>query len=722
MGDFFIRSWNKSGLSVAILHNKDSRVKRAMVRLTNLLRFSCLKLGFVFIIANSTYCKCNVFRMCYVTRAALQSKRHRLLKSQGPKARNYGFKRNLQQASLLSREVDRGYVKYSVKRSYNTAANISNLCVSFEVLLKNNFNNKKFQNHKLIHILSDVNFLFLAYKKIKSEANNAKSFDSFIVWFKQTAKLLKAGQFKFKPAKKQLIPKPAEKNCKEIFVINLHDKIVQQAIYLILEGIFKPTFLDFSHSAKKGKGSHSAFKQIKKEFQGVKWCFNSEIKNSFDSINHKILLDTLKTRIYCDKFLALVKNLLKSGFSFKGKTHCCSKGLLQGGICSSLLNNIYLTNFDNYLNLLKIDFTSKAKSRRKNPVYRNLSYKIDVVKDNPKLKKHLILKRRAVYSKDLFDPNFKRFYCIRYFDNLLVGIVGSKTELNGFIDKITKFLKDKLLLEFSAEQSFITNFGKQFTRFLGVDIKGNWERQKRVLCVKRYSGKQTFNTRITGNAVFYAPIKELFIKLAKKGFFKRRNVDFVPTFVGRCINFDHATILQYYNSVIRGLLNYFCFVNNHKSLGSIIHGLKFSCARTFALKYKVRHAAKIFKRFGGFLKCPVTSYKLFIPSTFKASKKFGVNPERFENIINKTWNNKLTKSNLFKTCVICGSNKEVQMHHLKKIKDLKSKNSKLDFFTKQMAAINRKQIPLCSFHHNALHKNKLSADEKAAFTAGLKNL
>lgn len=71
----------------------------------------------------------------------------------------------------------------------------------------------------------------------------------------------------------------------------------------------------------------------------------------------------------------------------------------------------------------------------------------------------------------------------------------------------------------------------------------------------------------------------------------------------------------------------------------------------------------------------------------------------------KTWNAKFTSSNLHRTCIICGVDKGIEMHHVRKIKDLKDGNSKLDFFTRQMAAINRKQIPLCKDHHIGLHQN-----------------
>lgn len=64
------------------------------------------------------------------------------------------------------------------------------------------------------------------------------------------------------------------------------------------------------------------------------------------------------------------------------------------------------------------------------------------------------------------------------------------------------------------------------------------------------------------------------------------------------------------------------------------------------------------------------------------------------------------------------------MHHVRKIKDLKGKvrNNKMDFFTMQMASINRKQVPLCAFHHKALHNNTLSDAERQLFKDNLKLL
>lgn len=72
--------------------------------------------------------------------------------------------------------------------------------------------------------------------------------------------------------------------------------------------------------------------------------------------------------------------------------------------------------------------------------------------------------------------------------------------------------------------------------------------------------------------------------------------------------------------------------------------------------------------------------------------------------------------------MVCGSSHQIEMHHVRKIKDLKSKalGGKMDFFTKQMASINRKQVPSCRIHYKALHRNSLLSLERQQFKAGIK--
>ena len=72
----------------------------------------------------------------------------------------------------------------------------------------------------------------------------------------------------------------------------------------------------------------------------------------------------------------------------------------------------------------------------------------------------------------------------------------------------------------------------------------------------------------------------------------------------------------------------------------------------------------------------------------------------------------MTHSNLNRECLICGETPS-EMHHVRKIKDLTSryKDKKIDYWPQQMAAINRKQIPLCKAHHIVLHRGFLLPSE-----------
>ena len=628
---------------------------------------------------------------------------------------------------------DGNFVRRLGQRFFSSNSNISeNLCVSLKELMKINKDTKHF-NTKLIHIVSDPEVLILAYEIIKSKSGNltpgsdSTTLDKITLeWFTKVSKVLKAGKYKFKPARRVYIPKQGRKKAdgspkfRSLTISSPRDKIVQQAIYLILNAIYEPFFLNVSHGSRPNRGNHSALEYLKFHFNGVKWCLDSDINDNFPSVSHKILLNILKKRICCSKFIALIKKSIKSGFKDNNKFYQSNKGIFQGNVTSSILNNIYLHELDLFIISLMKSF-NKGKQRKISSVYSKIQYKMSKLTDS---KETRAMRRELwkVNSLDPMDPNFKRLYYVRYVDDFVVGVIGSRKDTLYIKDKIISFLKDVLKLTLSEEKTFITNFSKNSIKFLGAYIKGSCENEKRIKTVIKNGVR--VKVRVTGRVSFRAPIRELFEKSTLGGFFKRKRGKFVPTKVGWLINFDHADIIRYFNSVIRGNLNYYSFANNRPSLGSLIHGFKWSCSRTLALKYKLRFASKVFKKFGSKLKCPDTGLALSIPKTFKAIKIFGCNEPVPDDILFKKWGRKLTRSNPFKQCVICGSSDQIEMHHVRQIKDLKikAKTKFLDFFTMQTAAINRKQVPLCVYHHKALHHNTLSSEERKLFKEGVQKM
>lgn len=727
----FTRSGNESHLRGQVFLKNSWRVKGYKVRFTKLTLHAYLPLDINSIICNGLF-ESWFFTRMYKEPLVTDSEHcyQQLYVEQRPKYSNSEILGTM--GHFKGRKSYKGgdSIRESGFRCFSSAININNnLCVELEELVKINKNNQGQINDKLIHIVSDTKVLILAYEIIKSNpGNSTPGIDSITLdqidlsWFTKISKELKAGKYKFKPARRVYIPKPGEKGERPLIINSPRDKIVQQAIYLVLNAIYEPSFLDSSHGSRLNKGTHTALKDIKTKFQGVKWCIKADIDNNFSNIDHKILLNLLSKRIVCSKFLALIKKSIKAGYIEDKKFIASNKGLFQGNVTSPILNNVYLHQLDLFMSNLAESFNGN-KYRRKSPDFQRIQYQIRKVAGNiPELKK---LRRELwkVNSKDPFDPNFKRLYYIRYVDDFVVGVVGSHENIIEFQNKIDAFLKNELKLVLSPEKTSIVHFSKTPIFFLGTFIKGNWEKEKRIITIKK-KGSVSTKVRMTSKVVLKAPIKSIFEKATLNGFFKKHLGVFVPTYLGRCIHLDHKDILRYYNSVIRGVLNYYSFVNNRKSLGSFVHGLKFSCARTLALKYKLRHASKVYKKFGSKLRSPDGSVELFIPTTFKAIKKFSISVPIPTEIILSNWNNKLTKSNLFKLCIICGSSDHIQMHHIRKVRDLKSKvrEKTMDFFKMQMAAINRKQVPLCPFHHKALHNNTLSSSERELFKSNLKLL
>lgn len=275
------------------------------------------------------------------------------------------------------------------------------------------------------------------------------------------------------------------------------------------------------------------------------------------------------------------------------------------------------------------------------------------------------------------DPNFRRMAYVRYADDFVIGIIGPRKLAVDIIEKTHLFLSEHLGLEMNKEKTVLTKFSKGIN-FLGFNIKSRNVDEKPIKLVKKRK------VRVTPRISFHAPITKLLERLTVRGYFKRvkATTRMQPRGTRSLINLAHKDILLRYNAVIHGILNYYNCADNRKSLGIIIHGLKMSCALTLALKFKLKTAAKVFKKFGGKLtyRTEGKSIDLFIPKTFARINhlnKFKTgkvnNPEQ---AIKLSYANRITNSALIKPCVVCGDH-EVELHHVHKLRVLR-KRSHLD--------------------------------------------
>lgn len=116
---------------------------------------------------------------------------------------------------------------------------------------------------------------------------------------------LKNESFKFSPSIRVQIPK-ASGGTRPLSVASPMDKIVQEAMRLILESIYEPLFKDCSHGFRPNKGCHTALQQASRELQPVQWVIEGDLAKFFDTISHKKLMHLIENKISDRRFTKLI--------------------------------------------------------------------------------------------------------------------------------------------------------------------------------------------------------------------------------------------------------------------------------------------------------------------------------------------------------------------------------------------------------------------------------
>jgi group II intron reverse transcriptase/maturase len=549
------------------------------------------------------------------------------------------------------------------------------------------------------NILYDRRLFEIAYHNLKSKPGNMtpginpETLDGISMeWIDGTIAQLKDESFSFKPGRRVQIPK-ANGGTRPLTVAPPRDKIVQEAIRIILSAIYEPSFSDNSHGFRPGKGCHSALRQVKTQFGSASWYIEGDISKCFDSFDHHTLMNIIEDKISDRRFTNLIWKALRAGyFEFREYKHSIV-GTPQGSVVSPTLANIYLDKLDKFVEQIQANY-HKGETAKRNPAWRRLETlrgKALKAGDNSRAR-DILREMQTIPSRLANDPEFRRLYYVRYADDWIIAARGPRSDVTDILNRIRDFLKEELNLTLSEAKTSITNPRTDAALFLGTKIS--------ISQHKYYSQRPNgVKVRSASQIRLLAPMDRLYKKLASSGFVQANQKVGIPRFLW--LHNEKDEIIKLYNSVLRGYLNYYSFAMNYGTMAASLRFLLFtSCAKLLAAKYKLGSVLKVMDKFGPQLRGN-SNVEFLNPKLNLRPWDFKVGVSTHILALYSSGLSAATLDGL--ECSFCGSTYRVEMHHVRKLKDL---NPKLSHIDRIMAKRRRKQIPLCRACHMEHHRSK----------------
>jgi group II intron reverse transcriptase/maturase len=279
---------------------------------------------------------------------------------------------------------------------------------------------------------------------------------------------LRYEKYRWTPVRRVMIPKLSQPGkYRSLGLPTWSDKLFQEVIRSILEAYYEPQFSRHSHGFRAQRGCHTALREIQKHWRGVKWFIEGDISKCFDSMDHNILLSILNRNFHDNRFLRLISNLFKAGYMENWKYNATLSGVPQGSIVGPIFSNIYLNEFDQFVESRLLPTYNQGNRRKRNSLYDNLISNAYAKRTVGKYEEAKLLRKAAqqMPSFDPQDPDFRRLWYVRYADDWLLGFIGTQEEAEAIKCKISKFLLDELKLELSLTKT-LTCIPRGLPRYL----------------------------------------------------------------------------------------------------------------------------------------------------------------------------------------------------------------------------------------------------------------
>lgn len=583
---------------------------------------------------------------------------------------------------------------------------------------------KNYRYERLYRNLFNEQMFYVAYQRIYAKPGNmtpgtdGQTIDQMSLQrIDGIINSLKDESYSPKPVRRVYIPKKNGK-LRPLGVPTFDDKLVQEVVRMILEAIYEGYFEDTSHGFRPRRSCHTALKNIRYVFTGAKWFIEGDIKGFFDNIDHDVLIQILSERIEDERFLRLIRKFLKAGYLEQWTYHNTYSGTPQGGIISPLLANIYLDVFDKYMKEYRDKF-KKGIKRRWTREYRDKNVDVE------RIRRHIIRCKDDAERNDLIqeyrnarkiklhtmcgdpmDETYRRLQYVRYADDFLIGVIGTKAECVQIKAEITQFMSDRLKLELSAEKTLITN-AQDDAKFLGYEIC--CRPSDRVLKYADGSSQRSYNNRI----ILKLPKEAVEHKLLEYEamIIKSQGSKRIwwPVARKQLLNQEPHKILALVNGEIRGFYRYYSLAENIGGIGNHFgYVMKYSFYKTLARKYrssvgqikdKYRKGNNFiipYKNEQGKMKHVILYNDGFSRQDANTRSYIDLIPTDVMDVPYPT----ITERLMERTCELCGKEDEnLYMHHVRKLTLLKGEVE----WEKLMLQRRRKTLAVCESCLQRIH-------------------
>jgi group II intron reverse transcriptase/maturase len=522
----------------------------------------------------------------------------------------------------------------------------------------------------------------------------------------QIIEAMRREKYRFSPARRVYIPKKNGK-LRPLGMPAWSGKLVGEVVRLLLEALYEPQFSDSSHGFRRFRGCHTALREINNTWTGTAWFVEGDISDCFGSLDHEILLRILAEKIHDNRFLRLIRNMLKAGYLEDWEYHDTLSGVPQGGTASPILSNIYLHKLDEFVERELIPQYTRGATRAANPAYRQADALLRRARrrgDRAEARR-LALEMRTLPSTDPMDPGYRRLKYIRYADDVLLGFTGPKAEAEEIKAKLARFLRETPGLELNQDKTLITHARSQRARFLGYDI------------TVQHSSTKISNGRRSANGKIALKVPPDVIR-AQCARYRQHGK---PWHRPRLQNLDDYDIVRAYGAEYRGVVNYYLLAQDAWRLRTLRWHAEVSMLKTLALKHQstvskmaARHKAKVITGDG--------------PRTcFEARRKRRGKPDlvaRFGGIILRQDRRavitdpaparvRVPRKELLarlrqRECELCETGTTVAVHQVAGLKELGKPGPGQPAWAALMAKMRRKTLIVCAPCHDWIHANPVA--------------